>query len=701
MSGSDLDAAVAKAMQLAKPPPPDPDAPDLGLAAGVPVTPPTPPTLEDVGQAARRFSLLQGADTSTGAPVEVRAVVGAAPTADRLANLQRYYPDAQPLPGGGDNFVFTNAQGNRQTYAPIGWRVPTVGDVASVGPEISEGLGGIAGAALAAPTLNPAGIALGGGLGAAAGKSGYQELMRFLGMQDTRTPVQQLTDTATTAGVNAVLPVVGERVAGPLIASLLRPDAPTATQVAAKALDDAGVTTGLASKLPAAVAAESVPTSKIEQPIMSMPFSGGLREAYGDTRSGLETGVQNVATQAAGGQPVPVPDAFASTVGNIAKTIDTTWQANRQAADDAATNLIGANRPVNLQPLRDLRTQLQAKLSAAPASLAPQYSDALTQLDKVLGDATGSGTPALPGGAGTLPYSTVSSIRTAVGKMIDWSQGSLGAPAPTGVPAMQQVYGALKDSLTGAAKDAGPQAEAALAAHDGMVTAYRAPNGPAETFGDLVDPAKRADTITRMMQSTAPQDQNALAHLVQYATPEQRQQLAAGTIQQMGSNPADRGAGFDMTRWQGNYNRMTQTAKDMMFGPTGTQGGLQDSLDNLNTVQRSMSASAANKNFSNTSPTYAVTTALASMTGALAAGKLGAALGAAVPLVAPSLAGRLMTSQPFVKWLTGTYGVNGLDAAQWAAHLGRLGAVAVADPGIADAVTQLRQQLPEQLPSTQ
>jgi hypothetical protein len=236
-------------------------------------------------------------------------------------------------------------------------------------------------------------------------------------------------------------------------------------------------------------------------------------------------------------------------------------------------------------------------------------------------------------------------------------------------------------------------------AHDQMVNAYR--QGPAETFGALVDPATRADAITKMMQSTAPQDQNSLAHLVQYATPAQRQQLAAGTIQQMGSNPADKAAGFDMSRWQSNYNRMTQAAKDMMFGP-GSDGALpdtlQESLDNLNVVQRSMGASAANKNFSNSSPTFAVTAALTALGAAAATGSVKGMVGAVAPLAVPAAAGRLMTSAPFVKWLTSTWGVNGLDVAQWAAHLGRLGAVSVADPSVAGLVTQLRQQLPEQLP---
>jgi len=715
MADDALDAALAKAQQLARAspapeslPPPDQTGEDLGL--GVPAPAP-PATIDQVAEATKRLALLQGTDTSTGAPWQVRGIVGAAPPEDRLANLRRYYPDAEPLPGSGHNFVFTNAQGKRQTYEPMGWRVPTWGDWASLGPEAAETLGGIGGAALAAPTLNPAGIAAGGGLGAAAGKSAYEGLMRSLGMIDTRTPGQQALDTATTGALNAVLPAAGERVLGPVIHSLLAPGAPTGTQTAARNLDLSGLTTNLEKGLPPSVAAESTPWSRVEQPVLSMPFTGGLRETYSGTRAGLEAGVESAATRAAGGQQVPPPDTFASTVSNIADNIHTNWLANREAADTTATNLIGANRQVDLTPLRTLRAQLQAQLDQAPEAQAGRYGGAIDEIDKILRDAQAKG--------GTLNYETVGNVRTDLGqKIFDTQRGrDTGVPS-TGVPSMQAVYGALKDSLTGAAQDAdrdtlnarlvglltgnpwqGPLPSQALAAHDAMVTAYRAPGGPAETLQQLMDPATRADRLTRMMQSTAPEDQASLGHLVQYATPAQRQQLAAGTIEQMGQNPADKDAGFDMTRWMSNYKRMTQPAKDMMFGPTGSAGSLQGALDDLATVQRSMGASAANKNFSNTAPTFAINTALAAITGALAGGKIGAAAASTLPLVAPATTGKLMTSQPFVRWLTGTWGVNGNDAAQWAAHLARLGTVAKADPSVASLVSQLRQQLPDQLPA--
>lgn len=82
----------------------------------------------------------------------MRAIVGSAAPQDRLANIQRYYPDA--IPYGDDNFIYTEPETGRITlYNPEGL---DLGDVASVAKEatiatastlgaIAGGLAGVAG----------------------------------------------------------------------------------------------------------------------------------------------------------------------------------------------------------------------------------------------------------------------------------------------------------------------------------------------------------------------------------------------------------------------------------------------------------------------------------------------------------------------------------------------------------------------------
>ena len=507
------DFAAALAAFKAAPPAPGP-APDLGLNVGTPLPPPPPmPTLDDIKLATDRSRLLDGADTNTGAPWQVRALVSAATGAtDQLATLRSYYPDATPLPDS-DNFVYTDpGSGVRRTFAPMGWRVPTVGDIASYGRPISQAAGGIVGAGLAAPS-GPVGAAVGGGLGAAGADQAYQGLMRFLGMADTRSLPQQLTDAATTAGVNAVAPAIGAKVLGPVIDAVTPTASPTATVIAAKALQDSGLAPDLLGKLPAGVAGESVPAQKVEQALMGLPLTGGVRQAYIDTDAALTDAARAAAARAAGGGPVPEPQTFGGNVSGIARDIDAAWQRTRLAADDYATQQVGENTPVNLDGARALLTQLQQQQSAAGLSLAPRYEPAITQLGNLIGDADKAG--------GTLPFQVVRNIRSDLGDRIDWTAS--GNDIPTGVPALKQVYGTLKDSLLDTADQQGPQAYAALAEHDGMVSRYNAENGPAQTFKDLQNPDLRSNKLLQMTQSTAPGDalQNPGADQQNYASPAQ------------------------------------------------------------------------------------------------------------------------------------------------------------------------------------
>ena len=183
-----------------------------------------------------------------------------------------------------------------------------------------------------------------------------------------------------------------------------------------------------------------------------------------------------------------------------------------------------------------------------------------------------------------------------------------------------------------------------------------------------------------------------MANLVTSANPAQRQTLSAGVIQNLGLKPDGT---FDPATFLQNYGKTTQNARDMLFGPA--QGGIQGDLNNLATVQGTMAGSAANKNFSNTAPVLATINALGSLFTGLATGSAKAGLASLAPLAGSEGAGRVMSSRPFVQWLTGTYGVNPAAANAWTNHLARLGTVAVADPGLRDFVTQLRGALPEQI----
>jgi len=155
-------------------------------------------------------------DREKGASAAARNAVGGAPNPqDRLATLQKYYPDAQPY--GNNNFLFTEPSTGRPTlYNEKGL---SVGDIASVTPEIMEMAGGTAGLAT---VLNPLTIAATGGasilkaplaygLGAAGGRE-FENLVatQLTERKDTREPHERLIDTGLTTLMNATAQKYGQ-----------------------------------------------------------------------------------------------------------------------------------------------------------------------------------------------------------------------------------------------------------------------------------------------------------------------------------------------------------------------------------------------------------------------------------------------------------------------------------------------------------
>ena len=148
----------------------------------------------------------------TGAPMSVRAAVGAAQTPSAaLKTLQKYDPNAYSTPDGG--FVFRNRDTGKPTaYNPSGL---DGGDIPSVGREIAQGVGGTLGFIAASPTaLSGAGPVIGAGLGGGMGGQVYDKFAKyFLGTEDDRSFTETLKGAGTDVAVDAAGAVVGPYVA--------------------------------------------------------------------------------------------------------------------------------------------------------------------------------------------------------------------------------------------------------------------------------------------------------------------------------------------------------------------------------------------------------------------------------------------------------------------------------------------------------
>lgn len=179
-----------------------------------------------------------------GADPSVRAMVGAAQTPqDKLDTLRNYYPDAVPVEVfspqfgaqsfGKGNFVVTDPDSGEMHLFDadirlFGTPIPDiakefVGDLADVGPEIAEFVGGTAGGIYggvvgsSVPVAGTtAGFIAGEGLGSAIAREGYIAALDFLGeTEDNRTGLEQVRDFGTTAALNmAAGPIVSKTLDG-------------------------------------------------------------------------------------------------------------------------------------------------------------------------------------------------------------------------------------------------------------------------------------------------------------------------------------------------------------------------------------------------------------------------------------------------------------------------------------------------------
>lgn len=161
---------------------------------------------------------VQKLDTTSGAPLKVRAVVGNFDDPDRrLKALQEYYPDAVPY--GDDNFIFTSEDGVPTVYNNESW-IPDVGDFVSVGRDVTSMItGGLAGtSAFIGGQLGPqaftpeelvtvpAAVALGG-------EAGGQLYDRVIDMFVPEVGRGGLVDQSKKAATN----IAGEMVGGKLV----------------------------------------------------------------------------------------------------------------------------------------------------------------------------------------------------------------------------------------------------------------------------------------------------------------------------------------------------------------------------------------------------------------------------------------------------------------------------------------------------
>ena len=603
-------------------------------------------------------------DQDSGAPAFVRAQVGSAPTEDRLANIRRFYPDAAPYDD--DNFIYTNPDTGRLTL--YNDRGLSVGDVASLTREAFVATGGTFGAILGVPA-GPPGIAVGAGSGATVAGELYDTYSNvFLNRVDTRS----VFDRSVDAGTEFFLSAVGQR-GGELLTEGTKRVLGGGTQ---KAKQLAAKFRSLRIDPPAGAVSSSNTVATLEQALGASPFSSDVVQKQA-------TRVLEQITQAAKntvakiGTPVSKAEA-GSVIRTAASNAAGRFKATQNAAYEKAFDLIGKDAPVALDAVRALRESLENQLNEAPGSLQRSLGQAINTLKTIEMDATESAV------SGTIPFSALRQIRTAIGKDLD--EPLLAGSTGSQNAAMRQVYGALTEDMSAVAKLAGPEARKALEVADRYTRAWM------NTAGVTLNKIGKFDTDEQaynFAMSRLGDGGTNLQRLRNQFEPEEWDTVAASVLEKIGlARPGAQDATgdvFSVNTFLTNWSKMSAEAKNALFGGK-RYAEMREGLDTLVDVASSLKGVEKLANTSNTGRvliTYLTLTGAGTGLAEMGAGQGAGALSAfLVGGLTSRYSAKLITSPKFINWLTTPVtNPNGIGA-----HFGRLTAIAAEDPALKEPI---------------
>lgn len=541
-------------------------------------------------------------DPEMEAPARVRMEVGSLEKPeDQLKALRKFYPDAQPTEDG--NFLMTDADtGKTIIYNRESW-MPSLGDFASIGPEIGEfvgGVGGAVGGATLGSAVGPAGTAAGGIAGAGAGATAGREFTQrglnwLLGNEDTRTGKEQAWDATKTFALNAA----GEG-AGMALAK------------GAGALYRGGRKALVGQVDDAAKAAQRVADSRA---IGIEPTAGMVN---GDSR--IATAEQALATRFGGGKVKNrIADAFTKADDEHLRIIDgltggrgtQTQQELGEALQDYAlrardaakgrsealytrtgelTKGVQATGKNVTAELAKLKEQQKLLGKSAQLNTGASYKQAIDQAKAIVDD--------VRKGA---DFETLKQARTAIREIAN-------APG-TGSVLKRNLEGistALTKDMEETATVAGPDA---LQAWKKANNQYRRRFAEDGVFNEKqsVDPIIKKTTPEEVYGWTLRQSQKggtqlqAIRRQVEKADGKQAwNDLAASVVDRMGRTATEEGPGeFNPTRFAREWNKMAPEAKDALFKGTERAAYRRD-LDRLARIGENLQDYRKLANHSNT-----------------------------------------------------------------------------------------------------
>ncbi len=620
-------------------------------------------------------------DKSQGASIAARAAVGSvSKPEDRLTTIRKFYSDASPH--GNDNFVFKHPETGKKTlYNPEGL---DIGDVASVGPEAAEMVGGAAGAALAVAPAAAAVPATAGasllavpaayGLGAAAGREIYTNFaQRFLGAEDTRDLPERFADVGVTGLINATGGRVGELVAQ----GVKKVGGPVARYAKGKLMQSGSQALGDFAEAGVTPSAGAVTGNRgiqiVETGLANTPGGAPVMQRHAEKQlAEVARAVDNLAEQY--GNPKTI-QGLGERLQKAAKSAGERFAARRNKLDDELETLIGAETRVPVSAVTKLRVSIEAQLSKAEASRSSVLKGSIDMLKQIEKDA----------GQGGIPFGALRSIRTDIGQKLEYPDVSGWNPAQA--VSFRKVYGAIRKDIQESASAAGPKARKALGLHDRYVRFNRNVNLP---LLEKIASQDTAEQAYRYAVGLSKEGGTRLTKLRRNIKGREWDDVAASVLGRMGrvrgqvTDMAEEAGEFSTKVFMTEFKKLSPEARRTLF--SGTR--YKELAPALNRLTRTMSRLGDAEKMANPSGTAR---ALLAGLGIYAVGRegviegdpMGAVQTLAVGILAPRAAAKLITNPKFVQWLGNAVnnsvkgGVNAISG-----EIVRLALVAKAEPAI-------------------
>jgi hypothetical protein len=682
-------------------------------------------------------------DTQSGAPASVRAQVAAAQTPnDRLSTLQKFFPDAIPIEVfdpeygaskfGRGNFVFTNPETGQLTLFDedirlFGVPIPTLGDIADVGPEIAETVGGITAGTLAAgaagtatsptvvgsiPAATAAFIA-GEGIGSATAREAYISILDYFGeTEDNRTGLERLSDFSTTAVLNAAMgPIVSKLFEGvKFVAGAPIRYANNALSVPAKEAYERLVRTGVTDPTVGQVTSSPLANLFENAVLSNLPTSTvTMRQNAEQTIRQIEEAAQKL-TEKYGG---------ARTSSEAAERVMGAAQAARDRYDAQVRALyseVDELMPLNVSSDGKNTIQFVEKyLADSKTATGKDDLDAALRLaEKLLQDAKN----------GALNFNRLQAFRSSVMNTVRKaeSQGALNSSERKIKELIPYITQDLDDLVQRGAMEAsfGTGAEAgASAAGRTILDKFKAANAfvaeNSKKGGDIafVDATirkgqERATQALNYVLSGARDSGDSIEILRRQFDPDEFNVISGYMLGKMGTpTPGQAGAvelgeaaamegrdyisasGFSPRRFLFNWNNLSKEAKEALFYGTEYEK-LVPALDDLTFTLERVARNASD--MANPSGTARAVAAMG-MFGVLGGDTVfGKALGSDGfeygfgGLIGPYAAAKLMTNQDFVKWVSTGVEKAVYNPKSFGQHVRRLYQIYEVNPDIRDGI---------------